>query len=291
MDADRGAPVYQGMPSMPHGCVFISYRAADQPLAAAAIHDALARRFGADRVFRDCASMGAGQHYPTAIRAALESATVLVAVVGPRWLTLIEPRTSGRPIDRGHDWVREEIACALRRGIPIIPVMLKDTPENAARLTPAELPEDIRQFAKLQTLEFSQRRFGEDLDRLAHRLLQLEPALATCLQYEGGLASLIDAARMLGIQVGCGEFRGRWAGAMPCSSAWSAQRGVVAMPVRVPCTSGGGRGTLASLCFERHLAIAPDLRGRASLRVEGESHLALNAKGSAGHHQHACYHS
>lgn len=178
MDADRGAPVYQGLLGMPNGGVFISYRAADQPLAAAAIHDALARRFGTDRVFRDCASMRAGQHYPTVIRAALESATVLVSVVGPRWLTLTDPRTSSRLIDRDHDWVRLEIASALRRQIPVVPVMLKDTPENAARLTGAELPDDIREFAKLQAFEFSQRRLGEDLDRLADRLVRLAPELA-----------------------------------------------------------------------------------------------------------------
>jgi hypothetical protein len=159
-------------------CVFINYRSADQPLAAAAIHDALTMRFGADRVFRDCTSMRAGQHYPTVIRAALESATVLVAVVGPRWLALTERETARRLIDRDGDWVRLEIASALRRRIPVIPVMLKDTPDDAKRLIPSELPEDIRQFAKLQTFEFSQRRFREDLDRLAHRLLQLEPALA-----------------------------------------------------------------------------------------------------------------
>jgi Effector-associated domain 2/TIR domain len=268
MDLDR-APVYQGMP---YGGVFINYRAADQPLAAAAIHDALARRFGADRVFRDCTSMPAGQHYPTAIRAALESATVLVAVVGPRWLALTERETARRLIDRERDWVRLEIASALRRSIPVIPVMLKDTPEDAKRLIPSELPEDIQQFAKLQTFEFSQRRFRDDLDRLAHRLLQLVPALATrrpsaiamnndmaddppdaftelveafldlpqvndegnrrlllglirpeiasvvpshssdrfhviallrtCLQYEGGLANLIDAACSLGMDAG-----------------------------------------------------------------------------------------
>jgi hypothetical protein len=42
---------------------------------------------------------------------------------------------------------------------------------------------------------------------------------------------------------------------------------------------GGGGTPLASLCFERHLAIATDLRRRASSLVDGESHLALKAKG------------
>jgi Effector-associated domain 2 len=91
---------------------------------------------------------------------------------------LTDQRTSIRLIDRDHDWVRLEIASALRRQIPVVPVMLKDTPENAEQLTPAELPDDIRHLAKLQAFEFSQRRLGEDLDRLARRLLQLAPALA-----------------------------------------------------------------------------------------------------------------
>jgi hypothetical protein len=43
------------------GVVFVNYRAKDNPLGAAGIHDTLARRFGGDRVFRDSVSMAAGE--------------------------------------------------------------------------------------------------------------------------------------------------------------------------------------------------------------------------------------
>jgi len=170
MDLDR-AP-------LPDGLVFINYRTGDEPVAAAAIHDGLARRFGAHRVFRDCVSMVAGQHYPSAVRAALEKAAVLVAVMGPRWLTLTEEGSPARLVDRDHDWVRVEIATAFRRGIPVVPILLMDTPESARPPAPADLPGDVRALATIQAFELSQRRFGADLDRLAQRLLQLAPTLA-----------------------------------------------------------------------------------------------------------------
>lgn len=259
----------RGHTDAPRGVVFINYRAADLPMAAAAIHDSLARRFGAGRVFRDCVSMQAGEHYPTAIRGALESAAVLVAVMGPRWLTLTEGNPPIRLLDREYDWVRMEIASALRLGIPIVPIRLMGSPEDTRQPAPDDVPEDIRQLTMLQAFEFSERSFGTDLDRLVQVLLRLAPALEptsprvdpvpaqhqgdpfaalveafveapvvqedssrrlllslvrpeiasvvpyhpsyrlhliaalrTCLQYEGGLTDLIEAAATLGLDGG-----------------------------------------------------------------------------------------
>jgi len=155
--------------------VFINYRTADQPLGAAAIHDYLARRFGSEQVFRDCVSMGAGADYPDEIRAALEQADVLVAIVGPKWLSA---RDGGaRLIDRTGDWVRFEIRRALQRGIPVLPVLLKDTPADAEPLEAADLPSDINRIAHKQAFEFSHFRFRVDMDRLTERLAELVPAL------------------------------------------------------------------------------------------------------------------
>ena len=157
--------------------VFINYRVIDNPLGAAGIHEGLVRRFGADRVFRDCVSMGAGTYFPTAIRAAVMDADVIVSVIGPRWLDLRDEVTGVRLIDRDDDWVRQELALAIARGIHIVPVLLKDTPDNATLPRPAELPEDIRRLAMVQTFPVSQRRFGEDLDRLATALVTLVPSI------------------------------------------------------------------------------------------------------------------
>lgn len=158
--------------------VFINYRAADNPYGPAGIHDGLVRLFGPAKVFRDCVSMDAGVVYPTAIRQALAAAEVVIAVIGPKWLTAIDETTGQRLIDRSHDWVRQELSWAFQHDTHVVPVVLKDTPEDAAIPPPAELPDDIRRLALIQAFPFSQLRFGEDLDRLATRLCTLVPTLA-----------------------------------------------------------------------------------------------------------------
>ncbi|MBB5957140.1 hypothetical protein FHS29_003733 [Saccharothrix tamanrassetensis] len=157
--------------------VFVNYRAKDNPIAAAAIAQVLSNHFGKELVFRDSVSMDPGVRYPDAIRAALHDADVLVAVVGPHWLAL-DPATSRPRIESENDWVRMEIAHALDRGIPIVPVLLQDTPENARPPRHDELPDDIKRFASIQAARFSQQRYTKDMADLVERLVQLVPSLA-----------------------------------------------------------------------------------------------------------------
>jgi hypothetical protein len=159
------------------GGVFINYRVVDNPFGAAGIGDALAGRFGAGKVFRDCVSLDAGIQYPAAIRDALARSEVLVAIIGPQWLTLVDELTGERLIDREHDWVRRELVWARERNIGVVPVLLVDTPSRATQPKANELPQEIRWFAHVQALEFSHRRFTTDLDRLAKRLAELAPSL------------------------------------------------------------------------------------------------------------------
>jgi len=156
--------------------VFISYRSNDEPAAAAMLYTWLGAQFGKECVFRDYDSMQAGEHYPTAIRDALEHASILVAVIGPRWLTLTESCSGLRLIDRPDDWVRMEITTALRRQIPVVPVLLKDTPAGTTPPMPADLPADMRPLATVQAFNLRQRRLGEDSALLTERLAALAPA-------------------------------------------------------------------------------------------------------------------
>jgi hypothetical protein len=158
------------------GGVFISYRNVDNPLGAAGIYDALTRRLGARNVFRDCVTVEAGTPYAEVIHNALVNSHVLVAVIGPQWLTLTDTATGVRLIDRDGDWVRRELAMAFQFGIPVVPVLLKDTPAHAPHPKPAELPDDIKPLAAIQAFALSQLRFSADLDRLAELLARLLPA-------------------------------------------------------------------------------------------------------------------
>jgi TIR domain len=80
------------------GGVFINYRNDDHPDAAGAIYSELVEQFGKDMVFRDFDSIQAGERYPAALRTALDDADVLLAVIGPGWLTMTEPASRTRSL-------------------------------------------------------------------------------------------------------------------------------------------------------------------------------------------------
>lgn len=96
----------------------------------------------------------------------------VVAVIGPQWLTATDS-SGNRLIDREHDWVREDIARALARNIPIVPVLLRGAEQPPA----AKLPTEIKRLADHQWCEISFERLGEDVWRLVENLVHQVPEL------------------------------------------------------------------------------------------------------------------
>ena len=152
--------------------VFVSYRTGDAAHVAAAVHERLIAVFGPEQVFRDARSMGPGERYPSTIRSALRRADVVVAVIGPRWLAVDE--RGQRLVDRDWDWVRWEITTAVEFGIPIVPVLVDDTPLPDA----TELPGRMSELTRFQVARVRHTDQGPDLDRLAAALVKRVPALA-----------------------------------------------------------------------------------------------------------------
>ena len=89
----------------------------------------------------DFDSIPYGVDFREHIKRTLERADVVVAVVGPGWLRY--QKEASRRIDDPSDFVRLEIAGALHRGIPVIPVLVDDTPMPK----PDALPPDMQTFA------------------------------------------------------------------------------------------------------------------------------------------------
>src|ERR1700687_1093721 len=100
------------------GKIFISYRRDDDPAAAARVRDGLARRFGQPSLFLDVDSLHAGLKFDEELAKALAASDVFIAIMGARWSDLLQARNASN--DR--DYVREEVAEALRRKIAVIPV-------------------------------------------------------------------------------------------------------------------------------------------------------------------------
>ncbi|HEY2575858.1 MAG TPA: toll/interleukin-1 receptor domain-containing protein [Streptosporangiaceae bacterium] len=143
------------------GRIFISYRREDAAYPAGWLFDRLADHFGQDRVFKDVDSIELGDDFVEVITAAVASCAVLLAVIGPRWLSIAD-EDGQRRLDGPEDFVRLEIEAALERNVRVIPVLVQ-----GARMPPSsQLPDGLRKFARRQALELTPARFGADCGRL-----------------------------------------------------------------------------------------------------------------------------
>ena len=122
---------------------------------------ALADKFGKDKVFFDIATLEPGVDYAEAIERRLALANVLLIVIGPQWLTAVD-ENGQRRLDDPTDLVRLEVAGALKRNIPVIPVLVG----GAAMPTVEKLPEELRHLARRHAYELSDRRWNHDLAEL-----------------------------------------------------------------------------------------------------------------------------
>lgn len=153
----------------PAQLVFISYREVDTGWVADRLVERLRRHFPRQQVFLDRQSLGPGEVFPHRLDAELESSAALLALIGPQWLTVATP-TGERRIDADDDFVRHEIAVALRRDILVIPVLLGTTMPAAG-----ELPLDIRALADRNAIKLDRNHFDAGVMEIAfaiRRVLQ-----------------------------------------------------------------------------------------------------------------------
>jgi TIR domain len=147
---------------MPAGSVFISYRRDDSAGYARALGDELAREFGAGHVFIDVDDIAAGAAFGDVIQQQLGRATLLLVLIGRRWLGEREGAPS-RLFD-ADDFVRREVVSGLARGAVVLPVLL----DGAAMPQAQQLPPDLRALTGRQALSLDNARYADDLQRLMH---------------------------------------------------------------------------------------------------------------------------
>lgn len=145
--------------------IFISYRRKDSLLPSQLICDALQLALGKNSVFMDRDSIRGADDWKAAIDRALEKATLLVAIIGPQWLRIAD-EDGRRRLDIEGDWVREEIANALSRQIPILPVLV----QKAELPRAAALPDPLRGLVDYQALRSTEDNWERDLALLLDAL-------------------------------------------------------------------------------------------------------------------------
>ena len=133
------------------GRVFISYRRQDTAWPARQLYELLVAELGPDRVFKDVDDIEPGDDFIEQIRTAVGSCQVLLALIGPQWLTIKNARGERR-IDDPEDFVQLEIETALTRDdVRVIPILV----DNAKMPTPQELPAGLTGLARRQAVEIS----------------------------------------------------------------------------------------------------------------------------------------
>jgi glycerophosphoryl diester phosphodiesterase len=163
------------------GRVFISYRRQETAWPARQLYDLLVAELGADRVFKDVDNIEPGDDFVERIQSAVGSCQVLLALIGPQWLTITDA-TGARRLDDPADFVRLEVETALSRDdVRVIPILV----DNAKMPTPQELPKGLaaltrRQAVEINPVNFDTRRLSKVLNDTLHdvRREAAEPSLS-----------------------------------------------------------------------------------------------------------------
>ena len=145
--------------------VFISYRREDSAAYAGRIRDRLEHEFGRGPLFIDVDDIPLGINFVKVLREEIAKCGVLLAVIGPRWLDARD-EDGTRRLDNPNDFVRIEIAVALQREIPVIPILLDGTkiPKTG------QLPKDLEELALRNRLNVRHDSFHTDMDKLIQEL-------------------------------------------------------------------------------------------------------------------------
>ncbi len=112
----------------------------------------------------DVAGIEAGVDFVEVINQAIDSCDVLLAVIGREWVTCSDGLK--RRIDNPNDFIRLELEMALKRNVPIIPVLV----EGAQIPSITELPNDLKALVYHQSFELRDNFWESDIRRLIDQL-------------------------------------------------------------------------------------------------------------------------
>jgi hypothetical protein len=163
------------------GGIFVSYRRQETSHPAGRLYDRLAHHFGESRVFIDVDAIAPGVDFAQEIFGAVAACKVLLAVIGPTWLTVADEHGRRRLDDAG-DIVRLEVEAALARGVMVIPILVED----AVMPTEQDLPQSLAGLARRNALHIRHVNFDQDARRLV-------TAIESVVAIPGTVAEPLDA--------------------------------------------------------------------------------------------------
>jgi DNA polymerase len=154
--------------------IFINYRRMDSEGYVGRLYDHLAQHFRTEDIFMDVSSIEPGQDFVQVLEDAVAACDIFLAMIGPHWLNL-NNANGERRLDQWNDFVRIEIASALKHNKLVIPVLVG----HNRMPQPDDLPDDIKTFARRNAIALSHQRFGLDVQKLVETIKAALPAHPT----------------------------------------------------------------------------------------------------------------
>lgn len=148
--------------------ILISYRREDSADVTGRIYDRLVQQFGREAVFKDVDSIPLGVDFRTYLDQQVAKCDTFLAVIGRNWMKAKGRKGKSR-LDEPGDFVQIEVESALKRHIPIIPVLV-----GGASIPPADrLPDSIQDLSYRNGIAVRpDSDFHRDMDRLIESLKQ-----------------------------------------------------------------------------------------------------------------------
>lgn len=153
--------------------VFLSYRREETRHIAGRLADRLTERLGSTQVFMDVDTIEPGADFAAAIAREVASCDVLIALIGPIWSTIADPR-GRRRLDDPDDFVVLEIQAALEREIRVIPVLV----DGAVMPDRYDLPKGLQGLTLRNAVRLDHETFRSDVTTLLDAVERILPTLA-----------------------------------------------------------------------------------------------------------------
>jgi formylglycine-generating enzyme required for sulfatase activity len=150
------------------GKIFINYRRKQSLAEAQHLATILSREFGERRVFIDVRGIDGFSNWLETLKQEVEGTSAMISVVGRGWLAALDREEHPSGVAT-RDFVRFEIAEALRRKIPVLPVLLDD----AELPKSSELPIEIQGIWSRQAIRLHGDRFPEDAAAISKKLKKI----------------------------------------------------------------------------------------------------------------------
>jgi formylglycine-generating enzyme required for sulfatase activity len=150
------------------GKIFINYRRGESLKDAQLLATLLDKPFGAKQIFLDVHGIDGGANWLHTIEQQVGSSDAMVALIEKGWADRRD-EAGNRRLDNPDDFVRFEIAQALQRNIPVLPVLLDGAPMPKA----SELPAQMLALTLFQAMPMRAESVARDAEAIAQRLRAL----------------------------------------------------------------------------------------------------------------------